>query len=1047
DYTSINPSYGTLADFKRFMREATKRGIRVISEVVINHTSDQHPWFQMARRAKPGSKYRDYYVWSDTPELYKEARIIFQDFEASNWTWDPVAECYYWHRFYYHQPDLNFDNPHVREAIKRIVSFWLKLGVSGLRLDAVPYLFERQGTNCENLSETHSFLKELRGYIDQNFEGRMLLAEANQWPEDAAKYFGEGDECHMAFHFPIMPRLFMSIHLEDSLPIIEIHGQTPKIPDNCQWALFLRNHDELTLEMVTDIERDYMFRVYAYDPQARINLGIRRRLAPLLKNDRRKVELMNSLLFSLTGTPVLYYGDEIGMGDNIYLGDRDGVRTPMQWSNDRNAGFSRANPQRLYLPPIIDPEYHYETVNVEAQQNNTNSLLWWTKQLIALRKRFRAFGHGTTQFLLHENRKVLVFIREYGEERIFIIANLSRYAQYVELDLSEYHGFHLVELFSGEKFPSIGELPYFLTLGPYGYYWFLMEEEVITNFSELLRKKGVSSKIPLLHLKKEEEKIFDHKSHKLLENYLEGYLLKKEWLEAEKEKAHAVHIIDHFILPKREFHLFLLEVVSPDGFRNKIPLVLSIARGDEAVYFLENQSYRVVARFHVAKSKEESLLVDRTEEKRIAELFDQLIRSNRKLKGEKGELAGIFLHRTKEKNPFAEMGGEKGGMRCEDDRVIFPLERGVLNLFTRIEQSIDLDVEMRTILFKKTSFRHFLPLLGYLEYRGSQLEAVVMAEEVASYPEEFNAWRLAVEDAERFLLRMEAKGGGIPETIMAPHMTLIDLAYGELHQEMHGALEGYVEVARLLGSCTAEFHAALATLSDDPAFAPVPFTLFHQRSIYQTMRRKIIHGFNYLRGIKERESKGRQEKIQKLLSYEESLFSYLHRLTTERLNGASLRLHGNFGLKNLAYTGKEFLITNFSPRTGISQARSRLKRSPLRDLARMLYSIYQAGYSAIFRIQARGQMTGQDREILQLWGRSWSLWIGSSFLRSYFRVNSREKYLSQNLKEIDFLLSLFLIERCMEHLTEIACTKTIDAELPVVLLLRWLPIYGVHGKD
>ncbi len=416
DYDDVHPDSGTLEDFRTFLREAHKRGLRVITELVINHTSDQHPWFQRARRAPPGSRWRDFYVWSDTASEYSEARIIFQDFEHSNWSWDPVAKAYYWHRFYSHQPDLNFESPHVRKELLKALDFWLRMGVDGMRLDAIPYLFEREGTNCENLDETHAFLKDLRSHVDSRYADRMLLAEANQWPEDAVTYFGRGDECHMAFHFPVMPRLFMSLQMEDRYPIIDILDQTPAIPDGCQWALFLRNHDELTLEMVTDEERDYMYRVYAHEARARINLGIRRRLAPLLGNDRRRIELMNALLFSLPGTPVLYYGDEIGMGDNIYLGDRNGVRTPMQWSPDRNAGFSRANPQQLCLPVVIDPEYNYETVNVEAQGRNPHSLLQWMKRLIALRRRYKAFGRGSLEVLHPSNHKVLAFIRSYHED-------------------------------------------------------------------------------------------------------------------------------------------------------------------------------------------------------------------------------------------------------------------------------------------------------------------------------------------------------------------------------------------------------------------------------------------------------------------------------------------------------------------------------------------------------------------------------------------------------------------------------------------------------
>ncbi|HME61143.1 MAG TPA: maltose alpha-D-glucosyltransferase, partial [Candidatus Binatia bacterium] len=530
-YTEIHPDYGTLKDFKIFLREAHRRGLRVITELVVNHTSDQHPWFQRARRAAPGSKERDFYVWSENQEPYKEARIIFKDFETSNWAWDPLAKAYYWHRFYSHQPDLNFANPSVRRAIFEAMDFWLDMGVDGLRLDAVPYLFERDGTSCENLPETHLFLKELRKHVDSKHRNRMLLAEANQWPEEAVSYFGAGDECHMAFHFPLMPRIFMSVHMEDRFPIVDILGQTPEIPANCQWTLFLRNHDELTLEMVTDEDRDYMYKVYATDPKARINLGIRRRLAPLVSNNRRKIELLNCLLFSLPGTPVVYYGDEIGMGDNFYLGDRNGVRTPMQWSADRNAGFSHANPQRLFLPIIIDPQHHYEAINVDAQQENLSSLLWWMKRLITLRKRFRAFGRGTTEFLYPANRRVLVFIRRLEDEIILTVANLSRFVQCAELDLSVFKGRVPVELFGQIEFPPIGDLPYFITLGPHGFYWFKLE-----NATAAAPRALEEAPLATLEVNGPWEQVLAHGAKSGLEKILPGYLQKCRWFGGKGRK-------------------------------------------------------------------------------------------------------------------------------------------------------------------------------------------------------------------------------------------------------------------------------------------------------------------------------------------------------------------------------------------------------------------------------------------------------------------------------------------------------------------------------
>jgi maltose alpha-D-glucosyltransferase/alpha-amylase len=475
DYYSINPDYGTVEDFRRLLEESHRRGIRVLVELVVNHTSDQHPWFQEAR-LDPNSPKRQWYVWSDTDDKYREARIIFTDTERSNWTWDPVAKQYFWHRFFSHQPDLNYDNPEVGEAILDVMRYWLKMGVDGFRVDAVPYLFEREGTNCENLPETHAFLKQLRATLDREFGGgRVLLAEANQWPADVRKYFGDGDEFHMGFHFPVMPRLFMAVRREERTPIVEILQQTPDIPDNCQWAIFLRNHDELTLEMVTDEDRDYMYREYAKDPRMRINLGIRRRLAPLMDNGRRRIELMHSLLFSLPGTPVMYYGDEIGMGDNIYLGDRNGVRTPMQWTGDRNAGFSRADPMRLFAPPINDPVYGWQSVNVEAQERVRSSLLNWVRRLIRVRQKYEGFSLGTLEFLHPTNRRVLAFTRTYQGVVLLAVCNLSRFAQPVELDLSPWRGATPVELIGETPFPKVADHAYQLSLGPYMFLWFRLD--------------------------------------------------------------------------------------------------------------------------------------------------------------------------------------------------------------------------------------------------------------------------------------------------------------------------------------------------------------------------------------------------------------------------------------------------------------------------------------------------------------------------------------------------------------------------------------------
>ncbi|MGB6166126.1 MAG: maltose alpha-D-glucosyltransferase, partial [Geitlerinemataceae cyanobacterium] len=573
DYRSINPIYGDLDDFKAFLDAAHDRGIRVIIELIVNHTSDRHPWFQRARKAPSGSPERDFYVWSDTPDKFPDVRIIFQDYETSNWAWDPIAKAYYWHRFYSHQPDLNYENPAVQEAVLEIMDFWLEMGVDGLRLDAVPYLCVEEGTNCENLPGTHAFLKRLRAHMDAQFPNRMMLAEANQWPEDAAEYYGEGDECQMNFHFPLMPRLFMALRMEDSFPIADILNQTPPIPDNCQWALFLRNHDELTLEMVSDEDRDYMYRVYAQDSEARLNLGIRRRLAPLLGNDRRQIELMNGLLLSLPGTPVLYYGDEIGMGDNIYLGDRNGVRTPMQWSSDRNAGFSRTNPQRLYFPVIVDSEYHYEAINVEAQRANTNSLWWWMKRLLATRARYQAFGRGTFEFLYPDNRKVLAFTRTYNGEHILVVANLSRFSQTVELDLSPFQGAVPVEIFGRVKFPEIGDSAYFLSISPHSFYWFSLQ------FQESRMAIPQSpTELPVLNVRTKWQNVLTQKEVKTaLESILVNYIQTRPWFSGFDRVIRSSQILETLPIPYStgEVSVILFQIEYTEGFADVYVLPLT----------------------------------------------------------------------------------------------------------------------------------------------------------------------------------------------------------------------------------------------------------------------------------------------------------------------------------------------------------------------------------------------------------------------------------------------------------------------------------------
>lgn len=1018
DYFSVHKQYGTLQDFKIFLEEAHRRGLKVITELVINHTSDQHPWFQEARR---GGEKRNYYVWSEDPDKYQEARIIFQDFESANWSWDPISKEYYWHRFYSHQPDLNFDNPKVHEEIFKILHFWLGLGVDGVRLDAIPYLYEREGTSCENLPDTHCFLKNLRKYVDEHFQDRMLLAEANQWPEDAADYFGKGDECHMAFHFPVMPRLFMAIQLEDCLPIIEIMEQTPVIPKNCQWAAFLRNHDELTLEMVTDEERDYMFKVYANDQQARINLGIRRRLAPLLKNDRRQMELMNSLLFCLVGTPVLYYGDEIGMGDNIYLGDRDGVRTPMQWSSDRNAGFSKANPQKLYLPPIIDPEYHYETVNVEAQQNNPHSLLWWTKQLIFLRKRFRCLSYGTTRFLKPENRKILVIVREKQQEKVLIIVNLSQFAQYAELDLLEYKGSYLVELFSGKRFPKIDQLPYFITLGPYGYFWFVIQEEQEKEFFTVADREK-EKKISSLIFTKKGNQIFSKPYRPLLNGLIERYLEKRLWFKSnlpflDKTKT---KIIDHITIPmssERIVHFVFVETVLTSSLVQRYPLFLVYREGEMAKKIESRSPEKVVAKLLL--EAKEGVVYEIGEEKKVKAILLDIMKMNRCFIGEVGALCGGEIAKVFDKVHFPEKTERKQHVIRGDDTTHFLYGTKVIRLFNCVQEKMHLDTEIRLFLQQRSSFRGFIPLTGTIEYRFAAGNKVIIAQEELGYPEEYSAKNVVLEEAEHFFFRMEMQP--LPLELLETKKSWTEMIENEMVQNVIG----HLEFARVLGKTTAEFHLALAQEPLDLDFAPKSISLSHQRSLYQGVRRKFLEAFSLLKS-----KEGPSSFVKEVLFLEDQIVDFLQLILKMKISGKRLRYHGQYSLENMIYTGKEFLITNFSGKEDLSYTDQRFTKPFFCDLSQMLFSIFETTYEALESIKQKGLFHKDPVFFLKL-ANFWSHWVGALFLRAYQDGLQGSILEWGEEKKFHFLISFFLIERCAEVISENG--KKIE-ECPLVLL-------------
>jgi len=1018
DYMTVHPSYGMLADFKQFLRESHRRGIRVITELVVNHTSDQHPWFQKARRSPPGSRWRNYYVWSDTPDRYRETRIIFQDFENSNWSWDPVANAYYWHRFYSHQPDLNFDNPGVRKAIFQVLDFWLGMGVDGLRLDAVPYLIEREGTSCENLPETHKVLKGIRKRVEEKFRNRMLLAEANQWPEDAVAYFGEEDECHMAFHFPLMPRLFMAVRMEDRYPVIDILTQTPAIPESCQWALFLRNHDELTLEMVTDEERDYMYRVYAHDPQARINLGIRRRLVPLLGKDRRKFELMNALLFSLPGTPVIYYGDEIGMGDNIYVGDRNGVRTPMQWSADRNAGFSRAPSQRLYLPVNIDPDYHFETVNVEARQNNLSSPLWFMKRILSLRKRFRAFGRGTIEFLYPENHHVLAFLRSYGEERILVVANLSRFVQYVELDLSPHRGAVPVELFGQTCFPEVADGRYLLTLGPHAFYWFSLErpraEEAVAAQADRERK------IPRLAAEGAWETLLRDEGKRKLERVLPDYIRGRRWFGGKARKMKAALVDDAVPLAgsSQAAQVLLVRVEYLEEDPEIYTLPVAFADGKRAARIARESPQAVIAEVSETgrNGRREGVLYDALHDREACEFLLESTARRRRFKGAQGEIAANPLRGFRkirgpgEKAPRARM------MRAEQSNtsVVFG-DRMILKVFRRVDSGVNPDLEIGAFLTEKAAFPHISPVAGFLEYRRGRKEPMTLGIFQGFVRNQGDAWRYTLDILGRYFERVMARPQGSKE-IECPAKSPLSLAGEPLPAEAGELMGEYLPAARALGERTAGMHLALSSEGEDPAFAPQSFTSLYQRSLYQSMRNLTGHAMLLLKRRLRYLPEGLREDARRVLEAEDRILKRFRGILDRKISAMRIRIHGDFHLGQVLHTGKDFVIIDFEGEPAHTLTARRIKRSPLRDVAGMLRSFHYASKAHLVGTTGGSAIREEDHSVLEPWARCWNSWVSAAFLESYLATASRGSFLPKTREELSALLSTYLMEKAIYEL-------------------------------
>jgi maltose alpha-D-glucosyltransferase/alpha-amylase len=1022
NYEDVHPPYGTVDDFKRFVQEAHDRGLRVITELIMNHTSDQHGWFQAARHAPKGSVKRDYYVWSDDPNKYAGTRIIFTDTESSNWEWDAVAQQHYWHRFFSHQPDLNYDNPHVVRAVLRTMHFWLDMGVDGFRLDAIPYLVEREGTTNENNPETHAIVKQVRADLDKNYTGKMLLAEANMWPEDVRQYFGDGDECQMAYHFPMMPRLYMSIAMEDRYPLVEIMSQTPPIPANCQWAIFLRNHDELTLEMVTDRERDYMYRIFAGDPRMRVNVGIRRRLAPLMENSRPKIELLTFLLMMMPGAPILYYGDEIGMGDNIYLGDRNGVRTPMQWSPDRNAGFSRADPQRLYLPPIMDPVFGYESVNVEAQNRNPWSLLNWTRHLIATRNRHKAFGRGSITFLEPGNRKILAFLREYESEAILCVANLSRVPQAVELDLARFEKRVPVELFGQESFPPIGRLPYFITLPGHGCMTFRLatdakppgwhEERLLQRrLPVLVLAPGWQQAIEEGGSPPDPARIFVHATPERLRNeVMLPYLKGRRWFAAKDEKIEALRMsmLTTWKTPSAAWSISFVDAHLADGKcqRYFLPLALDW----ETRSFDPAEKYATHA---VAKVRHKD---------RVGLFYAAFANAEFPRDMARAMVASseVQLRRGKLRFTSTPLLREHADSIAEEVRVpsleqsntaVFFGNRLFLKAFRRMREGVNPELEMGRFLTDVAGYPNIAPVLGAAEYLEDGAEPVTLAVMQRYVANQGDLWTLILQHLTRML--------SVPAAAEPASSSHVDSAAANFH----------LGRMALVGRRVAELHRALCTRTGDAQFDPEPVTADDIRAWKEKVEREIDETFDVIIGAALPDAA--REQLRALSSSREKLHAKVRRISPHPASLVKTRYHCDLHLGQILVVQDDFIIVDFEGEPGRSLEERRAKGCVLRDVAGMVRSFSYAAQSAALRRHAGSTDPAASEKLAQ-----WEHDARHHFLEGYAKSAAGLESVPADGQSLGALLELFLIEKALYELRYEAANRPDWIAIPLRGLLE-----------
>ncbi len=994
NYLNVHSDYGTLNDFKFFLKESHKRDIKVIIELVINHTSDQHMWFQRARIAPKNSKERNYYMWSENNEKYKEARIIFKDFEISNWTWDPVAKEYYWHRFFSHQPDLNFDNPYVHKEIFKVVDFWFKLGVDGMRLDAIPYLYAREGTTCENLPETHIFLKKLRKHVDEKFPGKMLLAEANQWPEDIIQYFGDGDECHMTFHFPVMPRIFMSLKMEDRFPITDILNQTPKIPENCQWVIFLRNHDELTLEMVTDEERDYMYRVYASDQKARINLGIRRRLAPLVNNDINQIRLLNSILFSLPGTPVIYYGDEIGMGDNYYLGDRNGVRTPMQWSSDKNAGFSKADQRELYLPVITDPQYHYEAVNVENNDKNPDSLLWFIRQLISIRKQFKSLGKGSFRIVQSNNNKILSFLRSYEDEEILVIINLSKNVQFFELYLNDYNSFEPEEVFGKSVFPLIGKDPYNLTISPLSFYWLLLRQKIdkqIKNFEILY-----------LSHKNDELGFFEKK---LLKRYLNIFNSFNKTLTLVE-----IEIIGSVEISEADSMFYLFKAYYNEDLPQFYSAFISRKKTFDLNYLenIPNESILI----KVNEQNEKELFFDGFNDRSLRKLLFDNLTNHKNIKIENLNHISVKKHFVNNSNSWLVESSSKNYLINYDNKIF-------LKIYKNFEFNSRPEIELINFLSKK-DFKH-IPIVSKkitYRYKGKKAEIGIIQDYIVN---EGSFWDFSQKELKHFFESI------IPQ--VENNFELNNLSvFKEKIKEYIGVF--YLDLIDKLAERTSQMHSILGSDTKDPLFFPESFTIMYQHSIYQTVRTEIKKTLEILNDNQKNINIIDHEKFSKLvIDKERLLMAYIKKIISKKFNGQRIRNHGEFNLKQILFTGKDFVFIDFDGISIRPFSERKIKRSCLREISFLFRSFHYVVYSVLIN---EANLKSVNISKFYIFAEIWYEIITKTFLNSYFKNLESSLLLPESEKDRLLILNILLLNKFFSSVNYELYRKSPELVIPLI---------------